>query len=192
MIHFRKILDYPRTPPKGDEFAYLRALTTQKVDPPSVHPHGLVITDTVVCASPLRRSRECLSTPSGTAVYYLDQLTEIPFDLGELCTRSEWTAHKSAIVRERFVDAFVRDTLLIPRATVLDEVESLLLFLQKQSDRSITVISHSFRLKVIEAYIKTHCALATDPTLLRTFIHTDTPTYAFGKGFDVSHKEINT
>lgn len=189
MIHFRKILDYPRTPPAGDEFAYLCALTNQTIDPPTLHQHGLKMRDTVVYASPMRRSRGCIATRPDARVLCIDELKEIPFDLAALCTRTEWMAHKSAIVRERFVDAFVRDMLLTPRAVILGEVESVLHFLQKRPERSITVISHSFRLKVIEAYIKTHGMLATDPTLLGTFIHADTPTYAFGTGFDVSRKD---
>lgn len=191
MVHFRKILDYPRTPPAGDEFAYLRAITKQTIDPPTLHPHGLKMRDTVVYASPMRRSRGCIATRPDVRVFFLDELTEIPFDLAALCTRTEWMAHKSSVVRERFVDAFVRDMLLIPRATILNEVESVLLFLQKRQERSATVVSHSFRLKVIEAYIKTHGALATNPTLLGTSIHADTPTYAFGTGFDISRKEID-
>jgi len=186
MIHFRKICDYPRTPTKGDVFEYLCALTKHKIDPPTLHPRELGITDKVVFASPLKRSRECLLVRPDTPVFYPDQLKEIPFDLATLCTHKEWEEQKSTIVRTRFVDAFVADRLLTPQAMIIHEIRDVLDRLHAQPQISATVVSHSFRLKVIEAYIKTQGALAAQPDLLRTFIRADTPTYAFGKGFDVS------
>ena len=46
------------------------------------------------------------------------------------------------------------------------------------------MISHSFRLKIIEAYLKTQGRIMNDPKLIEKYIKNSKKTFDFGEGFD--------
>lgn len=183
MITLTKILQYELRPQSGDIFEYLTAITKQTIDPPSLKPHTLQPTAPVVLHSPLRRATECLLKLPTTTYIELPELREIPFDLALLCTKSEWEAHGSVIVRKRFKQFFMDDALIVKRAVLFSEIESLIEYCRRYSD--IQVVSHSFRLKLIEAYLKTNSEIVSHPDLINDFILDDHKTFEFGEGFTI-------
>lgn len=112
-----------------------------------------------------------------------DSLAEIRFALDELVTEDEFIRHGSALVRRRFIDAFIADTLLESRYVLISRVELLLGDICRQ-DMATTCVSHSFIMKLIEAYLLTNGHIKTDPTLITQTLNAENETYQFGHGFN--------
>ena len=113
---------------------------------------------------------------------------QIQFDLKKLCIKEEWSREGSVAVRRKFNEAFIADKLMIGRKQLFEEIESLLLHCARSHEiyNNVTVISHSFRLKLIEAYIGTCGKIKDNPKLIQQYIFADKKTYEFGQGFAVS------
>lgn len=179
MITFRKILKYDLVG-VGDTYEYLAGVTAQTIDPPSLQPGEMHESGTVL-VSPLRRARECISEQG----IVTSELREVPFDLKTVCTKEAWEKEGSVAVRRGFKQAFVDDTLLVRREELLREIQDLVSMLRgmELTNNTVVVVSHSFRMKLIEAYIGTKGALANNPGLLHQYIDDSTKTYEFGEGF---------
>jgi len=138
---------------------------------------------TAVLCSTLTRSQETAlllrPRPKPTKL-----LNEIRFDLGQLLSEREFNAYGSSLVRERFVQAFTEDSLLEQRVEVIRRVRALLGYLSSLEEGDILCVSHSFFMKVLEAYIKTGGELERRSELLANFISTKRHTYPYMEGFD--------
>ncbi len=191
MIQFIKTLRYPLEREGADTFEYLCGVVAQSIDPPSLEPSSLVIERGILLHSPLRRVTECLKTDDRVRIVPLSELREIPFRMGVVCSRDEWLAEKSIAVRRGFKRAFIRDELLIKRGRIFEEIKSVL-SLCKGGARNgkMTVVSHSFRMKLIEAYIKTDRKIVEEPDLINGYLIDDQKTYQFGQGFCIRKDEI--
>lgn len=193
MIQFIKTLKYETNPQGVDVFEYLHKVTLQKIDPPSTSPIELNIRADVVFYSPLRRVAETIQKQKGVEYIETSLLQEIPFDIKKLCTRKEWETQKSVIVRRTFKEAFIKDQLPVKRSVIMQEVKELLkMCLEKSKQGKVAVASHSFRLKIIETFIKTGGELEFDPKKIEDFISDNQKTYEFGGGFNVDKKEIQS
>lgn len=174
-----------------DIFEYLAGVTAQRIDPPTLEPCRFLVDDGIVLCSPLRRASECLRLIDGANCMQIDELKEIPFDLQGLCTKKEWDKEKSIIVRRKFKEAFIADTLLIPREQIFEEIRSVLRKCEiLQMNGTVTVLSHSFRLKLIEGYIKSNGKIVSSPEVIHDFISDNQKTYDFGGGFEIGKTEI--
>lgn len=193
MIKFIKMLAYDLRN-KGDklDFEWVRNVTLQKEDPESLNPGGLEqIKDAeIVFHSPLRRVVQCFPEISGIKMICLNSLREIQFDLREFCTEEEFLEKGSAIVRRQFKDFFIQDKLLIPRNQIFQEVKEVLKFCVESQVLRIAVVSHSFRLSMIEAFIETGGTIETNPSLVHDFIFDDKKRFNFGEGFTVDRSQI--
>jgi len=187
MITFIKMLAYQQTPETGDAFTYLDCVTTQRIDPSSLHPGELHLNAPIVFHSPLQRVTDCLAADDRQKRVVLQELREIHFSLQSLCSYEEWKKERSIIVRRRFKEAFIADTLLLSRATIEQEVQNVLRLVGSHAEA--VVVSHSFRLKLIEATIKTRGEIFRDPKLIHEWIRDDHKTYDWGEGFEVDHAE---
>lgn len=186
MITFIKTLQYETNPKDRDVFEYLSLLTLQKIDPPSTANACLSVNADTILHSPLRRVVDTLEQKQGTRYICLDALREIPFDLKQLCTKEEWRKEGNVIVRRRFKEAFIRDTLPIKRKQIFDEIKEVLCICKTYySSHSIAIISHSFRLKIIEAFIATIGEIETNPRLIHNYLFDNRKMYEFGSGFTV-------
>ncbi len=186
MIAFIKILAYERPPRKEASFSFYRNLGLQKVDPPTLHPGGLVITTAAVIYSTNRRAQECISFANSVARVPTATLREVPFDLQKLCNNDTWQSEGSIAVRRGFLAAFVHDKLPVKRKTIFRETKYLLSLaadLSKTSD--VTIVSHSFRMKILEAFVDTRGDLERSPARLGSYLREDQKTFAFGTGFRV-------
>lgn len=192
MIQFIKIAPYPLVPQDGtDTYDYLCGITNQTIDPPSLEPNSIAVIADSVLYSPLQRSAMCLRREPHIEYQEFSALREVPFDLPSICPRSVWELERSIGVRRGFCEAFVQDRLLIPRQQLIDEVREVLHIVSAEAkQREVAVVSHSFRLKLLEAFIFSDGALASDPSLLSSYIQAGSKTYDFGTGFAVSLDRI--
>lgn len=190
MLRFVKILDYDRSP-IGSMFDLLCKITLQTADPPSKHPRMLSLDQKIVYYSTLRRASECILFESDKSYIEHESLREIRFDLAACCREDEWQKQQSVIVRKRFNDLFVADRLVVSRERIYTEIiEFLRLIVSRHPSQDVAVVSHSFRMKIIEAFIRTHGELCQNPALIRNYIIPETRTFEFGKGFCATFDEI--
>lgn len=192
MITFVKIARYELNPKETDVYSYLADLVSQKIDPPSLKPRSLDIKDSIVLHSTLQRSVDSLLQHPETNYVPLDNLREIRFDLEAVCPREIWNKQGSTAVRRGFAQAFVSDTLIQSRDRIADEVHSVCELIQQYASKqdSITVLSHSFRMKVFEAYIHSQGILFDNPELIHEYLVDTEHTYDFGTGFEVSLESV--
>lgn len=184
MITFYKILSYELRPTGQDVYDYLRALGRQEVDPSSLELGQLHPDAKIVYHSPLRRAIKCLAKDANYRLINDQRLREIPFDLDELCGRSAWEQEGSVAVRRGFVRSFIADTLPVSRQSLGEETRTFLEILDAHSqDEPVAVVSHSFRLKLIQAYLETGDQIEQEPDRLARFISPDKKTFAFGESF---------
>jgi len=187
MIHFHKILKYELNPKDVNVFTYLSDVISQKNDPPSLEQNKLELIGSIVFHSPLRRAVECIRKIKGVKYIPLKELAEIPFDLNALCSQEEWGKERSVIVRRKFKKAFIEDKLLISRHEIWNQIEFVLSkCLLKNEASDISVVSHSFKLKLIEACIDSNKKIIKTPELINNYIFDDIKTFGFGEGFNLN------
>lgn len=186
-IAFTKILPYDlhRT-----SFDYVCSVLNQSVDPPSIASNQLRLQTDIIYHSTLERSKGCIQYEQDKVYRPRLELNEVAFALANSCTEQEWLSLGSKKVREVFLDKFFYDSLVFSRATLFSQVRELLRDALSSAD-SITLVSHSFRMKIFEAYIFTQGRIVDQPSLIRNYISTDSKTFEFGQGFVVKESELH-
>ncbi len=192
MIHFIKILEYDIRPNDRESFNYIYAVASQEIDPPTLKPNSLFFDTPIVFHSPLRRAVECLKIRDGTRYVPVSLLKEIPFNIRKMCSKEEWFMDGSVLVRRKFKEHFVKNQLMMNRNEILEETKKFLArcyLLSKTSE--ISVVSHSFRMKIIEAFIRTKGRIEKEPSLIHDYINDGIKTFGFGEGFSVAEDDLS-
>lgn len=190
-IEFIKTLEHETNPKNGDVFEYLSDLTMQKIDPPGISGNHIRTGTKVVFHSPLKRVIDTLEFRKDVKYIKTDELSEILFDVKKLCTKKEWQKEKSNIIRRRFKEFFIKDHLPTKRSQIFDEIKNVLNdCLSRPELFNIAVISHSFRLKLIEVFIDTKGEILNNPDLIHKYLFDDKKTYQFGSGFNIERKDL--
>jgi len=189
MITFIKTLPYQLKPKGRDVFEHLSDLGLQKIDPPTLSENPLSITADVIFYSPLKRVADTIK--NRTRAIKKESLREIVFDMKAMCSKEEYQEYKSVIVRKRFKEFFIKDKLPVKREVIFNEIEALLKESRFSGKKDIAVVSHSFRLKIIEAFIKTKGEVRHKPELIHKYIFDNEKTYPFGGGFSIDSKELD-
>lgn len=99
-------------------------------------------------------------------------LNEIKFDMAVLCSEEEYEKQGSTIVRQRFISAFIGDTLTETRDEIkkrFNDFEKELLKL-KSHYQNILCLSHTFFIKLYTNY-KIHRELFVKPVILKNHLH---------------------
>lgn len=131
-----------------------------------------------------RQTAELLSRRVETpGVIAVPELSEVRFDLRKLVGRHEYERDGSDLVRERFIAAFVQDRLDEPRGSIWMRLRLLLKKLSRGADEWYLLVSHSFILRILQAYLEEPDLFAT-PTLLRQHFDPGTKTFESGEGFE--------
>ena len=138
--------------------------------------------DIPVLCSPLKRAA---LTVQGPRITHLPELREIPFDVNLLTSKEERTSLTSVIVRRAFLRGWESDSLLITRLILQKEVIQLLDYVRPYED--CLVISHSFRLKIIQGYLQFGDAFFVHANLLGMIMREDQRTFAFNEQFTLEH-----
>ncbi|MEO6509055.1 MAG: histidine phosphatase family protein [Patescibacteria group bacterium] len=140
----------------------------------------------VIYSSHLLRAKQTAtlfkSTYGCTELIILKDLAEVRFDLETLVSKKEFDKEGSSLVRKRFIDAFITDSLLESREQIKNRVESVLSILEFSLDTIILLISHSFFMKLFEVYL-VHKDLFEKPDKLRKHFDYRIKTFPFGGGF---------
>lgn len=191
MINVRKIARYD-IDVAGDSYRKLCELTLQRIDPPSIEPGSILLDVDIVFHSDMRRARESFAAAPAVQQVPLASLREIPFDLTAFASPQELRDEESKPVRRRFKEHFIADTLPLSRKEILNDCKTVLRTCLENSDagKRVAVLSHSFRMKILEAYIRSHGLLYSRPELLSLTLRDDEETYGFGTGFDLTAEEI--
>ncbi len=189
-INFRKILKYdPTFAGTYSKYDGYQIIGTQEIDPEIEKnqeneiqiPENLLFP---VFSSSLKRGIQ--TTQRYFDVNYitaLDELKEVKFDLRNLLTHHEYEKFGSNLVRERFIEAFINDSLLEKR----EDIKKRILFLQNLFSNLVEgnylVISHSFFMKIFDTYILNK-NIFEKPDLLRSIFDYREKTFDFGEGFN--------
>ncbi|MBU0569972.1 histidine phosphatase family protein [Patescibacteria group bacterium] len=115
----------------------------------------------------------------------LKELKEITFDLGNLLNEKEFNKFGSNLVRKRFIEAFVNDTLMESRKKIRKRTDDLLEKLSKLNGGNYLIISHSFLMKLLHVYLLDQ-NLFDCPEILSKYFDTTKKTFEFGCGFEFS------
>ncbi len=191
MIQFIKILPYELRPKNIDIYQYLTRLGLQRIDPPSLEPNRLASEAKTILHSRLRRASDCIEIKPNVTYLPMSSLNEVLFDIRQFCDHQTYTKQGSKAVRRGFRQAFINDTLPCARKDTFKEIDESIKYCLVSADKGdVLVVSHSFRLKLIEAYIRTGGGLKDNPKLLENFLFDDMKTYNFGQGFTVTEKTI--
>lgn len=185
-IIFTKILPYDL---RRSSFDYVCSILDQTVDPPSLAPHQLRLQTDIVYHSILGRAIDCMQYEQGKTYKAQSELNEVAFTLADACTEQEWLSLGSKKVREVFIHKFLDDSLSISRVTLFNQVHGLLSNILSNA-RSTTLVSHSFRMKLYEAYIFTQGRIVDVPELIREYIVVDKKTFEFGQSFTATEADL--
>ena len=158
-------------------------LGLQKVDPIPLHKYRNIKKGKMVICSPLKRV--ILSMPNNINYITDDSLKEVLFDLSKFTSAQEFSSNGSVLIRRKFKEFFIKDELPEKRNQIFRKIRILLEKLQKIKEEEVVIVSHSFKLKLIEAYIKTRGRIEYEPELIRKFIKDNKKTFQFEKGFSV-------
>ena len=185
-ILFRKILDYDLRRYESDAFIYVCRILSQKINPDSLKKQSFAPTTKITFHSELKRAKQCLKKNKSFKLIPTKFLNEIPFNLDNYCNELEYKKEGSVVVRRAFKKLFIENKLMINRNKIFNEIEKLFTYLKNNSnsENNVTVFSHSFRLKCIEAYLKTNKQIIKSPELIGQYISDKNKTFDFGKGFD--------
>lgn len=136
--------------------------------------------------SNLKRSTQCIKKIKNKKYISTKFLDEIPFKLDKYCDDSRYKEEGNKAVRKIFKRLFVEDKLMIKRKQIFSQIDKLFLDIKNKyrSEKIITVVSHSFRLKCIEAYLKTNRKILENPKLTGEYIKNNQKTFNFGEGFN--------
>jgi hypothetical protein len=189
MITCIKIAAYELRPSGKDHYDYARDLGLQKIDPPSLAPNSIQPSSPIIYCSTQLRALQSIKVEPTQKLIKTDLLREIPFDLSRFCGRREYGIEKSSIVRKKFRENFILDSLPVTRERIFSELRQLLF--QAEGEEA-TFISHSFRLKILQAVVATKGELVSNPQLLEKYLHDDQKTFEFGQSFTLSDSDLST
>jgi len=161
-MQFQKILSYGVYGNKStNKYTHVCALLKQTIDPSSSQKGQLDADGKLVFISPRTRAISCLNVDTTTTVRVEPALNEIPFDLMRYCSAEEFADKGSTAVREAFLHLFVTNQLAISHKKLQTEFEHILALSHEYPDA--LAISHTFRLRLLQTYLKTDQDLFADP-----------------------------
>jgi len=182
MIELIKIAKYELKPTKGDNYKYIKNVLIQKINPDTLCPGMIAIQSDVLIISTLKRSINCVKYIGKSKCIIDKRLREVPFDF-ELSgfNKTDWINDGSKVVRQAFKKLFIDDMLEIKRKEIFDEIRGVLDVCKsyQKNSRSVTIVSHSFRLKLIIAYLETRGEIEQKPELINQYIFDDKKTLDF-------------
>lgn len=188
-IQFRKVLKYDPTI-EGTYTLYQGYSKSVKheTDPEiiSIQHTKLKYKPDCILSSPLLRARktaEVFATEYGISEIILhNDLIEIPFNLNKLVSETEFIQKGSTWVRKRFIESFISNSLEEKHASINKRIDNVLTMLYHSSESRFLLISHSFYMKIFEAYLE-YPELFKNPELIRNKFDFKRKTYSFGEGF---------
>lgn len=109
-------------------------------------------------------------------------LNEVLFDLSNLVSQAEFDKYGSELVRRKFIDAFIDNSLIESRYQLQHRIYALINLLKSYPYDEYICFSHSFFMKILEAHVKSDYSLFDNPQLIRNYIKEEESTYPYGTG----------
>ncbi|MEK7497973.1 MAG: histidine phosphatase family protein, partial [Patescibacteria group bacterium] len=182
-IYIRKTFKYNPCHSGLPKYESYEAVTRQTYSPEIIMPEKHEKFDLpTFCSSLIRCVQTAKATSCGKTVE-LDDLREIKFSLHDLVSKKEFETDGSVLVRKRFIEAFIKDTLLESRTQTKKRMDSLLKKLKNLPDRDYLLVSHSFYMKILQGYLCDK-ELFRKPRLLRKYFDPLVKTFENGEGFE--------
>lgn len=132
-----------------------------------------------VFSSSAKRAKESVCG----ATEILTELNEVSFCLRKIVSKQEYEKYGSEIVRRRFLESFVKDILDEKRNQIEKRLSKLITIIRKLPDGKYLIVSHSFIMKIFEAYLHEN-DLFSNPGKLSCYLNPLNRTYNFGEGFE--------
>jgi len=175
-ITFRKISRYavPKTSTRVAD------LLIGELDPPSLRNEPRV-TDTPTLCSTALRARMSIT---GLKINYTDRLEEIKFDPVKILGLKSNTIN-SQQVREAFIRGWISNQLAKSRQQIIQD--TIWVIKQAKHYPHCLVISHTFRLTIIRAYLIEGGCLLQEPKLIHKYIQPENKLLAFDQEFSYSN-----
>lgn len=162
----------------SNRFQHVCDLLSQKSDPQSDELDSLDCKNNIVYTSPLARAVSCIAEKTVREIHTEKALSEIPFALDLFCSEEEFFHGGSTAVRKAFIIAFSQNALLLSHEILQNECDQILSIANTQ--RTTLCVSHSFRMKVLQAYIQYGTQLFRDPLLIKKYINPKNKMFNFG------------
>lgn len=137
--------------------------------------------------------KRCIQTADFLEVSYETSplLSEVRYIMGNLIKESEFFEQNGKPnvnkARKVFVNNLIGNKLEESYASVISRIDKLMTIIKQNELTCITMFSHGFYLKIIEAYIK-NPSIKDDPCKLLQYFNGSNETFRFCEGFKV---EIN-
>lgn len=110
-------------------------------------------------------------------------LNEVKFSMYSLATEEEYQREGSNIIRARFIDHFIADTLLETRKQLFGRVQGLFNIIRESYyGKCVVCVSHSFFMKLLSTYLKDR-RLFEKPEILREYFDPTKKTFQFCESF---------
>jgi broad specificity phosphatase PhoE len=191
VIECIKTLKYDTRPTSGSSYEYVCGLLSGSINPPSTADGLPRISSTVLYHSTLRRVVQTLPSTVQTVCIPDQRLNELMFDLCMYCSEEEWNTQGSVAVRRAFKQGFIENTLSCSRADLKERLNSLFdEILSSYGGMSVSLLSHSFTLSLIEAWVATSGDVFCVPERIHEFIHDTRKRFSFGERFVINESCI--
>ena len=183
-IYFRKTFEYDPQINGLSKYESYDRVVRQTYSPEIVTPQSHENFDLPTLCSNLKRCIQTAEIISSGRITILNELREIKFSMHGLLSEKEYEEFGSNMVRERFIQAFINDSLLEKRIEIQKRMKRVIKLITKGSNDKL-VVSHSFAMKIFEAFFLHKKDIFTNSSLISEFIFPQTKTYGFGEGFEV-------
>ena len=187
-IIVRKTFKYSPIEDGKSKYESYNSITLQINSPPIIEKNAIIKTfpiEFIYCSDLLRakQSADVYAKVTHCKVTSESFFREVRFSLKALVTAEEYNTYGSVLVRQRFVDGFINDTLAEKRTEIVSRILEIEHLIKNCDYKNILIVSHSFFMKLFEAYSKDKIKIFSDPQKLRTYILPTKKTYEFGEGF---------
>lgn len=189
-FYVRKIFEYdPTFGGKYSRYEGYRSITLKKSDPGIIVKRQNILPLEIVKIfhSTQKRATETALVFSKVCqvndLIALKELEEVRFDLGELVDEKEFNNYGSNLVRERFIDAFIKEDSIEKRTDIKKRLECLLEKFNEAEEGNYLLISHSFTMKILQVYLA-EASLFGSPEILKIYFNPLKKTFEFGSGFE--------
>ncbi len=185
MIYFIKTVSYKnKFISKKKTYDFLCKLGVQNEDKKPLEKYEVDGSFDVVFCSTLKRVRDSIVTKNNIPVFQNHILNEVLFDLKKMVSFDVWVDQGSVVVRKKMKEFFIEDSLPQKRDLFFRDMEDFLYRVKKEyKNKKVLIISHSFKMKLFEALIRTKGVIKSDPELIHKFIYDTKKTFDFKKGF---------
>lgn len=183
-IYFRKTFKYDPCHSGLDRYESYETVTRQLYSPGIIDFNSKEHFYLPTYCSRLKRCVETSEIISSGKRVETVELNEVKFSLHSLVTKEEFEKHGSSLVRKRFLQSFINDSLLERIDNIQERVEKSVNLISMDSSDKL-VVSHSFIMKIFEAILLRKLNIFQNPGLISQVISPVKKTYGFGEGFEV-------